>query len=104
VKGASYSLLYPCFGFIYSGVVSGSPFAVIAHLRAEIENGDAHTDFPLAAKSEVDKVMADLCKHAETQTRSAVEFRNKGMHPFIWFVVLARTENTQRNLVSVSGR
>jgi hypothetical protein len=86
--------------------VSGSPLVWSWGVcgRAEIKNGDAWTDFPPAAKSEVDKVMADLCGPAETQTRSAAEFRNKGMHPFIRFVELARTEKTQRNPVSASGR
>jgi hypothetical protein len=75
-------LTLPAF-WLYSSVLSERPFVVIAHLRAEIENGDAWTDSPLAAKSEVGKVVADLRGPAENQTRSAVEFQNKGMHPFI---------------------
>ena len=41
-------------------LVVGGYVCSIARFRAEIENGDAWTDSPLAAKSEVDKVMADL--------------------------------------------
>jgi hypothetical protein len=87
--------------WLYSGVVAERQFAVIARLRAEIENGDARSDSPLATKSEVGKVMADLYGPAETQTKSAGEFRNKGMHPFIRFVdsELARAEKTQGNPV-----
>ena len=90
--------------WLYGSVVAERPFAVIAHLRAEIENGDAWTDSTLAAKSEVDKVVADLCGPAETQTKCAVEFQNKGMHPFIRLVELARAGGAQKNPVSVSGR
>ena len=75
-------LTLPAF-WLYSSVLSERPFVVIVHLRAEIENGDAWTDSPLAAKSEVNKVMADLCGPAETQTKDTAECRNKGMHPFI---------------------
>ena len=56
--------------WLYSSVVPGRPFAVIAHLRAEIENGDARTDSALVAKSEVGKVVADLRGPAEPKRKT----------------------------------
>ena len=43
---------------------------MIAHLRAEIENGDARTDSALVAKSEAGKVMTDLRGHAESKRKA----------------------------------
>jgi hypothetical protein len=72
---------------------------MIAHLRAEIGNGDARTDSPLVAKSTVGEITANLCGPAKTRMKALpnAQIEVCAYSFFSIRIELTRTEKAQRN-------